>query len=159
MKVFWAGVLAALGLYLGIAGGLALVSGGGALIVALALMLLVASVWLLVLAALVFRQRRAAVTVATPPPQRTLWQRLTLMLIGVFALAVGGKALLTGHFESSRSSRDVERSERPGHFWQIVGVYLVGGGVCLFLGLQPTPGGRRSRVLPKPRRASEGSAE
>ena len=86
-------------------------------------------------AALLVRRRRAP----REPVRHSLGQRLALLLIGAFALAVAGRAVVTGKHDASRSSRDVARAERPGEFWQVVSFYLLGGAVCVYLALRRPP--------------------
>ncbi len=74
------------------------------------------------------------------PVRHSLGQRLVLLLIGAFALAVAGRSIVTGKHDVSRSSADVVRAEQPGQFWQAVSVFLVGGVVCVYLALRKPPG-------------------
>ena len=83
-------------------------------------------------AVLFMRQPRPA----REPVRHSTGQRLALLLIGAFALAVAGRSVVTGKHDVSRSSRDVVRAEQPGQFWQSVAIYLAGGVVCIYLALR-----------------------
>lgn len=102
----------------------------------LALLLVAGALTCGIYAAVLFaRQPRPA----REPVRHSLGQRLVLLLIGAFALAVAGRSIVTGKHDVSRSSRDVVRAEQPGQFWQSVSIFLVGGVVCVYLALRRPP--------------------
>ena len=73
---------------------------------------------------------------AREPVRHSTGQRLVLLLVGAFALALAGRSIVTGKHDVSRSSSDVVRAERPGQFWQSVAIYLVSGVACVYLALR-----------------------
>ncbi len=145
---------AALGCFLAVAAGSAFSSGEGGVIVFLGVMLAVGAAGLLVLAVMLFRRRPATAPV-DEPVRRSVFQRIALVIIGAMALAWSGNAIVTGKFDASGSRRDVLRSANPSQFWQIVSMYLLAGGACVYLGLRPDRG-RSGGPAPRAKRPWDG---
>lgn len=145
---------AALGGFLAVASGSAFSSGEGGVIALLGAALAVSAAGLLVFAVVMFR-RRPSTAAVREPVRHTVFQRIALVVIGAMALAWSGNAIVTGKFDASGSRRDVLRSANPSHFWQIVSVYLLTGGACLYFGLRPDPG-QGGGSTPRPKRPWDG---
>lgn len=131
-----AGALAALGVFLLVLALIVFESGAEGAMRLLALLLVAGALACGGYAAVLFLRRPRP---PREPIRHSLGQRLVLLLIGAFALAVAGRAVVTGKHDASRSSRDVARAERPGEFWQVVSFYLIGGVVCVYLALRRPP--------------------
>lgn len=129
-------VLAALGVFLLVLGLIVFESGADGAMKLLGPLLIGGALVCGVFAAVLLLRRPR---LPAEPVRHSLGQRLVLLLIGAFALAVAGRAVVTGKHDASRSSRDVARAERPGEFWQVVSLYFVGGVVCVYLALRRPP--------------------
>lgn len=129
---------AALGSFLAIVAGTTLSSGEGGVFVFLGVLLAAGAAILLVLAVVLFR-RRPTSNAPVEPVRRGPLQRISLLIIGAAALTWSGSAIVTGKFDSAGSSRDVLRSTHPSEFWQIVSVFVLAGGACIYLGMRRSP--------------------
>ena len=131
-----AGALAALGVFLLVLALIVFASGAEGAMRLLALLLVAGALACGGYAAVLFLRRPRP---PREPVRHSLGQRLVLLLIGAFALAVAGRSIVTSKHDVSGSSRDLARAAQPGQFWQSVSVFLIGGVVCVYLALRRPP--------------------